>query len=50
MMTGGFAGDARKSMNELIQKTAMAHGLPDVTGYYGYDPSNGEFISAEDTK
>ena len=41
---GGFAGDAWRRVNETIYGYALAHGLPEVQGYYGFDPSNAEFL------
>ena len=41
---GGFAGDAWRRVNETIYRYALAHGLPKVEGFYGFDPSNAEFL------
>ena len=42
--SGGFAGDAWRTVNEAIYKHALAGGLPEIQGYYGFDPSSGEFL------
>ncbi len=42
--SGGFAGDAWRRVNETIYGHALAHGLPEVEGFYGFDPSNAEFL------
>jgi len=34
---------------EAAHRFALAHGLPEIPGYYGIDLSNGEFIVAADT-
>lgn len=44
-MRGGFAGDAWESLHKLVHRIAMEHGLPEIEGYYGYDPGNKEFVS-----
>ncbi len=44
MMTGGFAGDARKMMFERAYKIARKHGLPKIEGYYGIK-ADGEFVT-----
>jgi hypothetical protein len=38
-----FASQARKRMQDRLQETAMAHGLPDFEGYYGLT-MEGEFV------
>ena len=43
-MEGGFSGDAWSRVNKEIYRCALAHGLPEITGYYGFDGSNGEFL------
>ena len=35
---------------EVAHAAALAHGLPEIPGYYGIDLSNGEFITAADTE
>lgn len=42
-LTGGipFGGDPQK----MAQSAALAHGLPEIEGYYGIDLKNGEFVS-----
>lgn len=30
---------------EAAHRAALAHGLPEIPGYYGIDLSNGEFVS-----
>lgn len=37
------AGDARRHAYEECHKAALAHGLPEIPGYYGIDES-GEFV------
>jgi hypothetical protein len=32
------------SFIEIVHALALAHGLPEVRGYYGIDLSNGEFL------
>ncbi len=41
---GGFAGEVRSRVNETIYRYALAQGLPEITGWYGFDPANGEFL------
>jgi hypothetical protein len=31
---------------EAAHRAALAHGLPEIPGYYGIDLSNGEFVTA----
>ena len=35
-----------ESPQEAAHHAALAHGLPEIQGYYGIDLSNGEFVSA----
>lgn len=35
---------------EAAHRAALAHGLPQIPGYYGIDLSNGEFIIASDSQ
>ena len=42
--SGGMAGDAWRRVNETIYEYALAHGLPEVEGFYGFDPPTGEFL------
>ncbi len=30
---------------QAAHRAALAHGLPEISGYYGIDLSNGEFVS-----
>lgn len=39
------AESREKRMRRLIYSAAIAQGLPAMTGFYGYDPRNGEFIT-----
>ena len=32
---------------EAAHRAALAHNLPEISGYYGIDLSNGEFVEAE---
>ena len=41
---GGFAGQAWDRVHKTVYEKALAHGLPEIRGYYGFDPENGEFI------
>ena len=41
---GGFAGEAWSRVNETIYKYALAHELPEIKGWYGFDPASGEFL------
>lgn len=41
----GRAQTREQLMRKLIQAAAIAQGLPDTRGFYGYDPTNGEFIT-----
>ena len=44
---GGFAGQAWTRVKETVYKTALAHGLPEIEGFYGFDPFNSEFIGTD---
>lgn len=44
---GGFAGQAWDIMHQTVHGYALAHGLPEITGYYGLDTANREFIRTE---
>lgn len=39
-----MATRAWKSVRKRIHKAALAHGLPEIEGYYGFDQATGEFI------
>ncbi len=41
---GGLSGQAWKATKELCHKYALAHGLPEIEGYYGMS-GTGEFVS-----
>ena len=43
---GGLAGEAHQSVAEGCHKLALAHGLPEIQGFYGLDCETGEFVSA----
>ena len=34
-----------ESAHQAAHNAALAHGLPEIAGYYGIDLSNGEFVS-----
>lgn len=40
---GGFAGRAHLSAKETCHKIALAHGLPEIPGFYGIR-NDGEFV------
>ncbi len=42
-----LSGDARKAMFEKCYEYALAHGLPEIKGYYGLG-LDGEFIELAD--
>lgn len=42
---GGFAGEAHQRVKEECHKLALAHGLPEIQGFYGMDCETGEFVS-----
>ena len=44
---GGFAGEARQAMLKRCHEIALAHGLPEITGFYGCDLATGEFVRTE---
>ena len=37
-----------ESPQVVAHRYALAHGLPEISGYYGIDLRNGEFIKASD--
>jgi hypothetical protein len=41
---GGLSGQAWKRVHEKCYKTALAHGLPEIEGYYGLT-QEGEFVT-----
>ncbi len=41
---GGFSGDAWKRVHETVYRYALAHDLPEIEGYYGFDSATGEFL------
>ena len=41
---GGLSGQAWKAAKELCHEAALAHGLPEVEGYYGMT-RDGEFVT-----
>lgn len=48
MLTSGMesmAQTAMKAANRLLYEKALALGLPEIEGYYGVDPSNGEVLA-----
>lgn len=46
MSTGGFSGEAWDRLKKRVHAMALSHGLPEIPGYYGIDPGNGQFIQA----
>ena len=40
-----FSAQAWKRANEAVYQAALAHGLPEIEGYYGMD-IDGEFLEA----
>lgn len=40
-----FSETAWKRVNETVHELALAHGLPEIEGYYGMD-TDGEFVTA----
>lgn len=44
--TYDMAGKARERMYETVHGYALAHGLPEIPGWYGMD-ERGEFISQD---
>jgi hypothetical protein len=47
ILVGGIdlAGNAVERVRRRTHEIALAHGLPEVEGYYGCDLENGEFVS-----
>lgn len=43
---GGLSGQAWKDAKELCHEFALAHGLPEITGYYGMT-NEGEFVKTD---
>ena len=43
LSTGGFAGEAHTRAKKAAHECALAHGLPEITGYYGV-MATGEFV------
>ncbi|KKM06125.1 hypothetical protein LCGC14_1747100 [marine sediment metagenome] len=43
---GGLAGQAHKRVAEDCHALALAHGLPEIEGFYGLDCETGEFVKA----
>ncbi len=41
---GGLSGQAWKAVHETIYAEALKIGLPKITGYYGLDGTNAEFL------
>lgn len=37
----------RRSVQQICHDYALAHGLPEIRGYYGCDLTNGEFVTVE---
>ena len=42
---GGFAGEAWDYFRKELHTIALKYGLPEISGYYGIDLSNNEFVS-----
>lgn len=43
---GGLAGQAFSRLEKKCHKLALAHGLPEIQGYYGLDCETREFVKA----
>jgi len=43
---GGLSGQAWRRVHESIHSSALAHGLPEIHGYYGCDLRNHEFVTS----
>lgn len=43
-MTGGASADAWRYVHDYIDKIAYLHELPEISGRYGLDLQNGEFL------
>jgi hypothetical protein len=41
-----IAGNAWERLIKRVHAVALAHGLPEIPGYYGFDGVNGEFVQA----
>ncbi len=44
--SGGFAGDAWDRLKRRCHELALDHGLPEITGFYGLDLQDGQFVEA----
>ena len=42
---GGPASWSHQDLLQHVHKLALKHGLPEQKGFYGLDPSTGEFLS-----
>ncbi len=42
-MAGGLKEDEKERVHKLIHSVALSHGLPEINGYYGYNPDTLEF-------
>ena len=42
---GGFSGDAWSRVHQALNAAALANGLPEITGEYGFDGENREFLT-----
>jgi len=45
-MSGGASGDAWQRVKERCHGAALAHGLPEIPGFYGCDLETGEFVQS----
>ena len=43
---GGFSGQAWDLVKKAAHAAALAHGLPEIEGYYGCNLTTGEFVTA----
>lgn len=39
-----IGGSFPETAQQVAHRYALAHGLPEVTGYYGYNPTTREFL------
>ncbi len=43
-LRGGMSGDAWKRVHDYIERIAKDHDLPEISGQYGLDCENGQFL------
>lgn len=44
-LRGGFSGEAWRAVQQYVHRIALAHGLPEIPGYYGL-AETGEFVES----